>query len=217
MFGCGSARDSLMRVHDELVDREARADRVASMEEIEQERLNAALEARAVTRRDVLRAGGAVTFGLAATALFAEATHASVTSAAHPVAAAWWQVAAQGREHAIPSIPNETVNIGFFDATLPPITTVESGDVLVYPSTFTHFSGHCSPECRLRRSTSFGEAIGPGGRTRSSGRCTCATRSRATCWSCGSCALTRSISVLPSTTPATSGRERCRPSSLKAR
>jgi acetamidase/formamidase len=134
-----------MRVHDELVDREARVDRVASMEELEQERLDATLEARALTRRDVLRAGGAVTFGLAATALFAEATHASAISAAQPPAAARWQVTARGREHVIPSIPNETVNVGFFDATLPPIVTVDSGDVLVYRDTLTHFFNSLQP------------------------------------------------------------------------
>jgi hypothetical protein len=54
MFGCGSSGDKLVRVHDELVDRHAPVGRAASLDEVNQERLNAAFEARHLTRREAL-------------------------------------------------------------------------------------------------------------------------------------------------------------------
>jgi acetamidase/formamidase len=144
MFGCGSSEDKLVRVHDELVDRHAPVGRAASLDEVNQERLHAAFEARHLTRREALRAGSGLAFGVAATGLFADATHASVAAGSRAGATAW-SVAAQGREHIIPSIPNQTVNVGFFDATLPPIMTIEPGDVLVYPNTLTHFFNSLQP------------------------------------------------------------------------
>lgn len=49
-----------------------------------------------------------------------------------------------GRVHTIPST-HETVRLGVFDATLPDILEIDSGDVLVYPNTWTHFLNETQP------------------------------------------------------------------------
>ncbi len=51
---------------------------------------------------------------------------------------------ALGRAHAVPSNP-ETVVLGLLDPTRAPVLTVESGDVLVYENTWTHFLNRLQP------------------------------------------------------------------------
>lgn len=61
-----------------------------------------------------------------------------------------------GRIHTIPSSP-ETVRLGVFDSTLPNVVEVDSGDVVVYPDTWSHFLNRMQPGvpidelARLRR------------------------------------------------------------------
>ncbi len=49
-----------------------------------------------------------------------------------------------GRLHALPSTP-ETVRLGVFDATLPNVLEIDSGDVVVYPNTWSHFLNRLQP------------------------------------------------------------------------
>ncbi|MBV9533130.1 MAG: acetamidase/formamidase family protein, partial [Bradyrhizobium sp.] len=49
-----------------------------------------------------------------------------------------------GRVHVIPST-KETVRLGVFDATLPPILTIESGDIISFPDTWSHFLNEMQP------------------------------------------------------------------------
>jgi acetamidase/formamidase len=49
-----------------------------------------------------------------------------------------------GREWRIPSTP-ETVDLGRFDPARPPIVTIDSGDVVVYENTWTHFLNRLQP------------------------------------------------------------------------
>jgi acetamidase/formamidase len=46
-----------------------------------------------------------------------------------------------GRVHTLPSIVGETVELGLFDPRRPPVLAIDSGDVVVYPNTLTHFLG----------------------------------------------------------------------------
>jgi acetamidase/formamidase len=61
-----------------------------------------------------------------------------------------------GRVHTLPSTP-EAVRLGVFDASLPPVLEIESGDVVVYPDTWSHFLNRMQPGvsiedlARLRR------------------------------------------------------------------
>src|SRR5919201_7153928 len=48
------------------------------------------------------------------------------------------------RVHTVPSGP-ETVHLGVFDSTLPNVLEIESGDVVVYPNTWTHFLNRVQP------------------------------------------------------------------------
>jgi acetamidase/formamidase len=49
-----------------------------------------------------------------------------------------------GRIHTVPSMP-ETVRLGVFDSTLPDVLEIESGDVIVYPDTWSHFLNRMQP------------------------------------------------------------------------
>jgi acetamidase/formamidase len=49
-----------------------------------------------------------------------------------------------GRLHALPST-SETVRLGVFDATLPNVLEIDSGDVVVYPDTWSHFLNRLQP------------------------------------------------------------------------
>jgi acetamidase/formamidase len=61
-----------------------------------------------------------------------------------------------GRVHTLPSTP-ETVRLGVFDATLQNVFEIDSGDVIVYPDTWSHFLNRLQPGlaiddiARLRR------------------------------------------------------------------
>jgi len=51
---------------------------------------------------------------------------------------------ASGRVHTIPSTA-ETVRLGVFDATLPNLVELDSGDTVVYPATWSHFENRLQP------------------------------------------------------------------------
>jgi acetamidase/formamidase len=61
-----------------------------------------------------------------------------------------------GRVHVVPST-SETVRLGVFDGTLPNVLEIDSGDVVVYPDTWSHFLNRLQPGvpaadlARLRR------------------------------------------------------------------
>jgi acetamidase/formamidase len=49
-----------------------------------------------------------------------------------------------GRLHVVPST-SETVRLGIFDSDLPPVLEIDSGDVVVYPDTWSHFLNRLQP------------------------------------------------------------------------
>ena len=49
-----------------------------------------------------------------------------------------------GRVHVVPSTP-ETVRLGVFDSDLPDVLEIDSGDVIVYPDTWSHFLNRMQP------------------------------------------------------------------------
>src|SRR5438105_14200318 len=50
----------------------------------------------------------------------------------------------EGRIHVVPS-EERTVRLGVLDSTVPNVLEVESGDVVVYPDTWTHFLNRLQP------------------------------------------------------------------------
>ncbi|TME96329.1 MAG: acetamidase [Chloroflexi bacterium] len=146
MFGCGECveRGALVFRHDVAqAAYRAQADHLRHMERIDQEVLEAVWDARGRVRR-ALQAARRM-FGLLAAvgpafAAFGE-PRGSGAGGRPPASTATAQT---GRVHTVPST-SSTVRLGVFDATLPSILDVDSGDVIVYPDTWTHFLNRLQP------------------------------------------------------------------------
>ena len=138
MFGCGG--DSpLLHLADELMDHVARVDRLERADGLVRDRLGEVIEARRMSRRQALRGAGALAVAGIASHAFADSVGARPRPSA-PAEAAAASPVAQGRMVTIPSAP-ENIRLGQFDSTLPDIDTIDSGDVIQYPDTLTHFLG----------------------------------------------------------------------------
>jgi hypothetical protein len=135
LFGCGDEKGAgVVRedIKDGAFDKRA-ADRLLHMDEVEQERLDGSLSARGQARRQLLRASSFMSALAAVGAWFGKLSHAAGTS---DTAAA--TTGGGGPTHVVDSNKN-TVRLEVFDATLPPILTVESGDWVSFPNTSSHF------------------------------------------------------------------------------
>ena len=95
--------------------------------------------------RSALKAGGAAAALVMADAVLPDAAAASPTTG---TAESEWtsttKPVALGRTHTVPS-NNQTVTQGLLDPTKAPILTVDSGDVVVYEKTWTHFLNKLQP------------------------------------------------------------------------
>ncbi len=146
MFGCGeSVGPGSLVFRDDLVETlyGRRAERLRHMERINQDVLEAVLDGRGRIRR-ALQAASRI-FGLLAAvgptfAAFGE-PRGSGAGAGPPGSDASAQT---GRVHTVPST-SSTVRLGVLDARQPNILDVDSGDVIVYPDTWTHFLNRLQP------------------------------------------------------------------------
>jgi acetamidase/formamidase len=148
LFGCGDEKGTgVIRedIKDAAVDKRA-ADRLTHMDEMDQERLDGFLTARGRLRRRLLRASSFMAALAAVGPRFARLAHAAEPANA-PVGAA---ATGDGRVHVVESTP-ETVRLGVFDATLPPILTIESGDLVSFPKTWSHFMNELQPGVPISR------------------------------------------------------------------
>src|SRR5438067_621830 len=147
LFGCGDEKGTGV-VREDIkagaFDKRA-ADGLLHMDHVEQERLDRFLSARGRARRQLLRASsfmGALAavgpwFGKLAQAAGTSATAAAPTGGGGPI-------------HVVDSNKN-TVRLGVFDANLPPILTVESGDWVSFPNTWSHFLNELEPGVPIGR------------------------------------------------------------------
>ncbi|HET9596752.1 MAG TPA: acetamidase/formamidase family protein [Anaeromyxobacteraceae bacterium] len=154
LFGCGESGPGLRGGEDlaaHLLDRRAR-DRLPRLG-VSGEAMDELLTARGRERRSLLRGGGVLGAMVAAGPLFtaactsprAQATPAGGGPAAGAMPAGFGAPdPAAGRVHVVPSNP-QTVRLGVFDTTLPLVAEVESGDVVSYPNTWTHFLDRMQP------------------------------------------------------------------------
>jgi acetamidase/formamidase len=156
LFGCGESGPSLRAgdaLTSHLLDRRAR-DRLPRVG-VSGEAMDELLTARGRERRAVLRAGGVLGAMVAAGPLFGAAcasTHArgapagggSGEAAGEPAAFGGAPDVATGRVHVVPSTAG-TVRLGVFDTTLPLVAEIESGDVISYPNTWSHFLDRLQP------------------------------------------------------------------------
>src|SRR4051794_5709374 len=149
LFGCGEELGTgIVRedIKDAVFGRRA-ADRLLHMDEIGQERLDGFLSARGREQRQLLRASGFMGALAAIGPWFAKAARAA--DRADPSAAPPTGAGQSGDGlHTVEST-RETVRLGVFDATLPPILTIESGEAVSFPNTWSHFLNEMQPGCRL--------------------------------------------------------------------
>jgi acetamidase/formamidase len=148
LFGCGDEKGTGVIREDIKVaafDKRA-ADRLTHMDEMDQARLEGFLTARGRLRRQLLRASSFMAALAAVGPRFARLTHAAETGNAPAVGAA----TGDGRVHVVKST-RETVRLGVFDATLPPILTIESGDLVSFPNTWSHFMNELQPGVPISR------------------------------------------------------------------
>jgi acetamidase/formamidase len=146
LFGCGDEKGTgVLRedIKDGAFDRRT-ADRLLHMDEVKQERLDGFLSAPGRARRQLLRASSFMSalaavgpwFGRLAQAAGPSGTVATGNSG--------------GRVHIVDS-NKETVRLGVFDATLAPILTIDSGDWVSFPNTWSHFLNELEPGVPISR------------------------------------------------------------------
>jgi acetamidase/formamidase len=145
LFGCGDDTGRRYQVEPEAVRAALRPrtmDRLDHAEEVNREALEPYLSSCQVSRRRLVRAGGLL--GLLAAVAPASLRHALRIRAAEAA------VPAAGRVHVVPS-NKETVRLGVLDATLPNIVEIDSGDIIAYLNTWTHFLNGVQPSVPIQQ------------------------------------------------------------------
>jgi len=145
LFGCGDEKGTgVVRedIKDGIFDRRAE-DRLLHMDELHQEQLDGYLSARGRARRDLLQASSFMGALAAVGPWFAKIAHAA--DGGPPRASAGGR-----RVHTVEST-KETVQLGVFDATLPPVLTIESGEAVSFPNTWSHFLNEMQPGVPIER------------------------------------------------------------------
>jgi acetamidase/formamidase len=149
LFGCSDEKGTgVVRedIKDGAFDRRE-ADRLLHMDEVEQERLDGFLTARGRARRQLLRASSFMSVLAAVGPWFGKLAQAAGNSERSSAAGAPPDV---GHVHIVNST-KETVRLGVFDANLPPILTIESGDRVSFPNTWSHFLNQFQPGVQIDR------------------------------------------------------------------
>jgi hypothetical protein len=131
LFGCGDEKGiGILRedIKERAFDNRA-SDRLLHMDEINQVNLDSYLSARGRWRRKFLQASSFMGALAAVGPWFgklARADEAGESASAHQH---------EGRVHVVPST-KETVQLGVYDTNLPPILTIDSGDLISFPDTW---------------------------------------------------------------------------------
>jgi len=148
LFGCGDEKGTgVIRedIKDAAFDKPA-ADRLLRIAEMDQERLDGFLTARGRLRRQLLRASSFMGALAAVGPRFGKFAQAAEGGSTTPVGTA----GGNGRTHVVES-NRETVRLGVFDANLPPILTIESGDLVSFQNTWSHFMNELQPGVPISR------------------------------------------------------------------
>ena len=141
-FGCGDVKGiGIFRedIKDGAFDSRA-SDRLLHMDEVDQENLDNYLSARGRWRRKFLRASSFMGALAAVDAWFAKLAQAGQSGAGRKRESD----DGAGRTHVIPST-KETVQLGVYDTNLPPLLTIDSGDSLSFPETWSGFLNELQP------------------------------------------------------------------------
>ncbi|HKX10792.1 MAG TPA: acetamidase/formamidase family protein [Stellaceae bacterium] len=141
LFGCGDENGTgVFRedIKDAAFDPRA-ADRLLHMDEVDQERLDGYLSTRGRSRRALMRASSFMGLLAAVGPWFGKVAQAAPATGATGSARK-----DQGRVHVVDS-NKESVHLGVFDTTLAPLLTVDSGDTISFPNTWSHFLNELQP------------------------------------------------------------------------
>ena len=145
LFGCGDEIGTgVVRedIKDAAFSKQA-SDRLLHMDEMSQGNLDSYLTLRGRSRRTLLRASSFM--GVLATVgpWFGKLAFADQTTAGNKKTGTHADKE-EGRVHVIES-NNQTVHLGVFDTNLPPIVTIDSGDSVSFPNTWSHFLNQLQP------------------------------------------------------------------------
>jgi acetamidase/formamidase len=147
LFGCGEEKGTgIVRedIKDAAVTRRS-SDRLLHMDELHQENLDGFLSARGRSRRSLLRASSFMGALAAIGPWFGKLARADAPSdGGRQKSGAGQKHNGESRVHVVES-NDRTVRLGVFDATLPPILTVDSGDTISFPNTWSHFLNQMQP------------------------------------------------------------------------
>jgi acetamidase/formamidase len=144
LFGCGDEKGTgVLRedIKDAAFDKRS-ADRLLHMDEVDREKLDAYLTMRGRSRRELIRASSFMGLLAAVEPWFGKLAQAEDAPVAK--AASGSRHNDQGRVHVVES-NSDTVHLGVFDANLAPIVTVDSGDTISFPDTWSHFLNEMQP------------------------------------------------------------------------
>ncbi len=143
LFGCGEEQGTGV-LREDIKDgafTKRSADRLLHMEEMNQSQLDGYLTARGRSRRRLLRAS---TFMGALAGIGPWFTKLARAADALEVGSAAANKDDQGRIHVVES-NDKTVHLGVYDTTLDPILKIDSGDIISYPNTWSHFLNQMQP------------------------------------------------------------------------
>ncbi len=146
LFGCGDEKGTGVLRQDiaDAASTPRASDRLLHMDEMDQENLDGYLTSRGRSRRKLLRASSFM--GVLATVgpWFSKLAYAEQKDAGKKTSAAKQPDKDEGKVHVVEST-NETVHLGVFDTTLPPIIKIDSGDTISFPNTWSHFMNQMQP------------------------------------------------------------------------
>jgi acetamidase/formamidase len=141
MFGCSEHEDH-RRFDDVVTEHLAtpkRLDRLTRTDTLDAAGVKQAWEGRRISRRDFLVSSSAMALAAAAPSILTM-----------PVAA-YDGGGSTGPVTTIESIPGETVRLGRFHMDVADVATVESGDIVRYTNTLTHFFGALQPGLTIQQ------------------------------------------------------------------
>jgi acetamidase/formamidase len=153
LFGCGDEKGTgVMREDIKDAALTARtSDRLLHMDGMDQEQLDGYLSVRGRSRRTLLRASSFMGALAAVGPWFSKlafATNSGEQKAGEQKPAttskAGHKATDEGHVHVVES-NDQTVHLGVYDTNLPPIVTIDSGDTISYPNTWSHFMNQMQP------------------------------------------------------------------------
>jgi acetamidase/formamidase len=160
LFGCGDEKGTGM-IREDIKDAAVTSrtsDRLLHMDEINQEKFDGYLTARGRGRRTLLRAssfmGALAAIGpwFSKLAYAAEADPSSMQKKA--AKSGNTKKEDEGHVHVVES-NKDTVHLGVYDTNLPPILTIDSGDTISYPNTWSHFLNQMEPGVSVEKLAQF--------------------------------------------------------------